>query len=114
IFGHHTLPLYKSSALGQVSKPGEDERDFRIRLQQIAHEQRDIAADKLRQKYAPKIATLQERLRRAVSAKQREAEQANRAKLDSVISLGSTLLGAFLGRKAMSRSTVGKAATTMR
>jgi hypothetical protein len=34
--------------------------------------------------------------------------------MDTVISLGSTLLGAFLGRKAMSAGTVGKAATTMR
>ncbi|HTO04395.1 MAG TPA: DUF87 domain-containing protein [Opitutus sp.] len=114
IFSHHTLTLYQSSALGQTSKPGEEERDFRIRLQQSAHEQRDGAAEKLRQKYAPKIAALQERLRRATAAKEREAQQANRAKLDSVISLGSTLLGAFLGRKAMSVGTVGKAATTMR
>jgi hypothetical protein len=114
IFSHHTLPLYKSSALGQTSKPGEEERDFRIRLQQSAHEQRDAAAEKLRQKYTPKIAALQERLRRATAAKEREAQQAKRAKLDSVISLGSTLLGAFLGRKAMSRTNVGRAATTMR
>jgi hypothetical protein len=114
IFRHHTLTLYKSPALGQTSKPGEVERDFRIRLQQSAHEQRDAAAEKLRQKYALKIAALQERLRRAGAAKEREAEQAKRAKLDTVISLGSTLLGAFLGRKAISIGTVGKAATTMR
>jgi hypothetical protein len=112
--GARTLTLYKSPALGQTSKPGEEERDFRIRLQQSAHEQRDAAAEKLRQKYALKIAALQERLRRAGAAKEREAEQAKRAKLDTVISLGSTLLGAFLGRKAISIGTVGKAATTMR
>jgi type IV secretory pathway TrbL component len=57
---------------------------------------------------------LQERVRRAEAAKEREAEQAKRAKFDTVISLGSTLLGAFLGRKAVSVGTVGKAATTMR
>ncbi len=114
IFSHHKLTLYRSSTLGQISKPGEDEREFRIRLQQSAHEQRDVAAEKLRQKYAPKISALQERLRRAGATKDREADQAKRAKLDIVISLGSTLLGAFLGRKAISVSTVGKAATTMR
>jgi hypothetical protein len=114
IFSRRTLTLWKSSELGQTSKPGEDEREFRIRLQQIARERRDAMAEKLRQKYAPKTAALQERLRRAEAAKQREAEQAKRAKFDTVISLGSTLLGAFLGRKAVSASTIGKAATTMR
>jgi hypothetical protein len=114
IFSTRTLTLHKSGELGMVSKPGEHEREFRIRLQQAAHERRDDVAEKLRQKYAPKIAALQERLRRAEAVKEREAEQAKRAKLDTVISLGTTLLGAFLGRKAISATTVGKAATTMR
>ena len=114
IFSSRTLTLWKSAEFGEMSKPGESEREFRIRLQQLAREQRDEMAETLRQKYAPKIATLQERLRRAEAAKGREADQARRAKLDTVISLGSTLLGAFLGRKAMSAGNIGRAATTMR
>jgi len=108
------LTLLRSPSLGQFSKPGEEERDFRIRLQQIAREARDDAAEKLRAKYAPKMATLQERLRRAEAAKQREIDQAKRAKMDSVISFGSTLLGAFLGRRTVSLGTVSKAGTAMR
>ena len=108
------MALLRSPSLSQFSRPGEAERDFRIRLQQASREARDAAAEKLRAKYAPKIAALQERLRRAEAAKEREADQAKRAKMDTVISLGSTLLGAFLGRKAVSVGTVGKAATTMR
>lgn len=108
------LALFRSTTLGQVSKPGEEEREFRIRLQQISRESRDAAAEKLRQKYAPKIAALNERVRRAEAAREREAEQSKRAKFDTLISLGSTLLGAFMGRKAVSAGTVGKAATTMR
>jgi len=34
--------------------------------------------------------------------------------MQTAISLGATLLGAFLGRKAMSAGTVGRAATTAR
>ena len=108
------MTLLRSPSLNQFSKPGEEERDFRIRLQQASRELRDDAAEKLRAKYAPKIGTLQERLRRAEAAREREADQAKRAKMDTVISIGSTLLGAFLGRKAISVGTVGKAATTMR
>ncbi len=108
------LALRRSPSLNVFSKPGEDERAFRIRLQQAAREARDAAAESLRQKYAPKTAQLQERLRRAQAAAQREAEQAKRAKFDTVISIGSTLLGAFLGRRVVSASTVGKMATTAR
>jgi hypothetical protein len=114
IFNTKVLESLRCPALGAVSRPGESERDFRVRLQQEAHERRDAAAEALRQKYAPKIAMLNERLRRAEAAREREAEQAKRAKFDTVISLGSTLLGAFLGRKTVSSSTVGRAATTMR
>ncbi len=114
IQGDRRLALLRSPGTREVSKPGETEREFRIRLQQVARESRDAAAEKLRQRYAPKLAALQERVRRAEAAKAREAEQAQRAKFDTVISFGSTLLGAFLGRKAVSAGTIGKAATTMR
>jgi hypothetical protein len=109
-----SLKLWRSPSLQLVSQPEEDERAFRVRLQQVARERRDAAAEKLRQKFAPKLAALQERLRRAEAAREREAQQASRAKMNTMISLGSTLLGAFLGRRAISTSTVGRAATTMR
>lgn len=109
-----TLSLWRSPALGQTSKPDEDERQFRIRLREIAREQRDAMVEKLRQAYAPKLAALEERLRRAQAAREREASQATRARLDTVVSFGTALLGAFLGRRSLSAGTVGRAATTMR
>ncbi len=114
IYGSRKLTVFRSVETGLTSRPGEEEREFRIRLQQVAREERDSVAEKLRQKYAPKLAALNERLRRAQAAREREASQATRAKFDTVISFGSTLLGAFLGRKALSASNIGKAATTMR
>lgn len=114
IYSARRLQLWRAPTTELVSNPGESERDFKIRVQQGLRELRDRMADELRQKYAPKIATLQERIRRAEAARERESEQARRAKMNTVISLGSTLLGAFLGRKAVSAGTVGRAATTMR
>jgi len=108
------LDLLRSPSRGMVSLPGESERDFRIRLQQSSREGRDAAVDKLRQKYAPRIATLQERLRRAQQAVAREEEQAKQQKVQTAISFGSTLLGAFVGRKALSASTLGRATTAAR
>lgn len=114
LFRTQKLDLFKSPNLAEVSNPGESERDFRVRLQQVAHEHRDRHADKLRQKYAPKIAALQDRIRRAEQAVDRESEQAKQSQIQVAISVGATLLGAFLGRKAISATTIGKATTAAR
>jgi hypothetical protein len=114
LYGNQKLELMKSPSIREVSKPGEAERDFRVRLQQAAREQRDGQIEQLRQKYAPKMAALQERIRRAQQAVERESAQANQAKLQTAISFGTTLLGAFLGRKAVSVSTLGRATTAAR
>jgi len=113
LYGSQKLELFKSPSLGELSQPGETERDFRVRLQQAARESRDAAAEKLRAKYAPKIATLKERVRRAEQAVEREAEQAKAQKVQTAISFGSTVLGAFVGRRAVS-GTLGRATTAAR
>ena len=99
---------------GEVSRPGETERDFRIRLQGSAREQRDGAGDRLRQKYAPKIAALQERLRRAQQAVGREQVEAQQAKVQTAVDLGATILSAFMGRKRLSYSSLSRATSTAR
>ncbi len=114
LYGSQKLELFKSPMLREMSRPGESERDFRVRLQQAGREKRDENVDKLRKAYAPKIAALEERIRRAEQAAQREREQASQQKVQTAISLGATLLGAFLGRKAVSASTMGRAATAAR
>jgi hypothetical protein len=108
------IELLQSAALGQTSNADESERDFRVRLQQFAREARDAAAEKLRQKYAPKIAALEERKRRAEQAVDREAEQAKSQKMQTAISFGTTLLSSFLGRKSLSLTTLGRATTAAR
>jgi len=114
IYGTRKVTLLKSTTYNQVSRIDEGEGDFRVRLSQASREQRDATTAKLRAKYAPKLATLNERLRRAEQAIEREAAQAKQAKFASVISIGSTLLGAFLGRKAISATNISKAGTAVR
>jgi hypothetical protein len=108
------LDLFKSPSLGEASRPGETERDFRVRLGQAARERRDEAVDRLRQKYAPKLAALAERARRAEQAVQRKAEQARQSKVQTAISFGTTVLGSIFGRKAVSAGTIGRATTAAR
>jgi hypothetical protein len=108
------LDLLQSARTGVVSLPGENERDFRIRLQTLTREQRDVALAKFRQKYSAKLASLDEKIRRANQAIERESEQASQQKLQTGLSIGATVLGALLGRKAASTATLGRATTAVR
>jgi len=108
------LELLQSPSLKQYSNTGESERDFRVRLQQNAREQRDDATEKLREKYAAKMASLEEQTRRAQQAVDREAEQAKQQKMQTAVSVGATLLSAFVGRKMVSASSLGRATTAVR
>ncbi len=109
-----TLELRRSARFKLSSGPGESERDFRARLQHAAREQRDQAVQALRQKYAGRVAAQTERVRRAEQAKARESEQASQQRLQTMVSFGATVLGAVLGRKAVSATTLGRATTAAR
>jgi hypothetical protein len=106
--------LLSAPSLGIASRVGESERDFQIRVQQAAREARDAAVEKLRVRYAPKVERLHAKVQAAQDAVGREQQQSQQQKLQSAVSIGSTLLGALLGRKALSMSTLGRATTAAR
>jgi hypothetical protein len=112
LFRTQTLELFACARLKATSLADESERDFRIRLRDLWHEQRDAAADALRRKYAPRLERLQARVERASAAHERESNQLQQQKVQSAISIGATVLGAFLGGGR--RGTVGRAATAAR
>jgi hypothetical protein len=114
LYRNRQLNLYRSSSLAMVSEPGESERDFRVRLQQASREKRDALIGRIRQKYSERMATLEDRLRRAEQAVEREKEESSQQKLQTVISFGATLLTVLTGRKKVSQSSLGRAATTAR
>lgn len=114
LYRTRTLELLYSPLLKQYSQPGETERDFRIRLQQSSREQRDQLMEKLRQKYATRIASLEDKVRRADHAVQREAEQARQQQMQTAISAGAALLTSFMGKKPVSQASLGKASTAAR
>jgi hypothetical protein len=114
IYRERSLTLFRSPSRGEASRPGESEADFRARLQQSAREERDAATEALRQKYAAKTAALQERLRRAEQTVGREKSESMQAGLQTPNTVGATVLGALLGRKAVSASTIGRATTAAR
>jgi hypothetical protein len=114
LYRTHTLELLRSPTFKLVSKPDESERDFRARLSQLGREQRDAAADKLRAKYGPRLAALEDRIRRAEQAVEVQKQQSTAAKMGTALSFGTAILGAFLGRKTLSTGNLSRAATAAR
>jgi hypothetical protein len=112
LFRTYALTLYRAPTLKMNSSVGESEGEFRTRLQQALREQRDLQMEKLRAKYAPKLKLLQDRELRARQKLERQENAAQSQKLNSMLSAGATILGAFFGRKLGSATNVGKAATT--
>jgi hypothetical protein len=105
------LRLQRSERFGLASRPEESVAEFTARLTQTAREQRDLEVEKLRRRYAEKFASLRDRLLRAQQAVMREQEQLSAKKVETAISFGTAILGAFLGRKAVSATSAGRLGT---
>jgi len=108
------IDLFRSPSTGELSRPDESEREFRARIGQGSRENRDRSLDAVRRKFAPRQAALEDKLRRANQVVERESEQATGQKLQTAISVGATLVGALLGRKALNIGTIGRATTAAR
>ena len=114
IYGHQHVTVYSSGGLKQYSHVNESEGEFRVRLGQTMREERDAAVEKVRQKYASKIATLQDRLRRAQQAVEREQEQSRAQTMDAVLNVGAGVFVALFGRKKLSTAATSAMRTAGR
>ncbi len=102
---NENITLYSSKRFKLTSEASETEGDFRARLQDVASEKRDLAIAKIRKRYASKVTTLENRLMRAEQAVAVQEQQSTKKKLDTIISFGTAILGAVLGRKRLSSSS---------
>jgi hypothetical protein len=108
------LSIHQSVRFGLWSGPEESKGDFMVRLAQTARETRDLGVEKLRRKYRSKFDTLNNRLMRAEQAVMREKEQSRAGKVQTAISFGTAILGAFMGRKAVGVGSAARFGTAMR
>jgi hypothetical protein len=108
------LLLRRSLAAGLVSRPGEEEGAFRVRVREALHERRDAALEKLRARYAPKLARAEQRVRSRSDELERQRSQRTSEVVGTAISVGATVLGALFGRKLGGAGTVGRATTAAR
>lgn len=109
-----SLKLLTCPDLKAVSEFEEDESAFKVRLQHLAHEKRDADLEAMKKKYASKRQTLETRLQRAEQAVEKQSSMASQKKLDAMVSAGSAIFGALLGKKAVTASSVSKVGTAVR
>lgn len=102
IYANQRLDLFQSPSTGEISNQEESERDFRIRLQVVAREHRDQEVQQLQQKYAPKLASIEEKIRRAEQKLAEEKQQSQSATLENVLSIGTSIFGAVFGSRKTS------------
>jgi hypothetical protein len=110
LYQHGTAQLLRCAELKLVSEPGEAEGDFRSRMAHALRERRDEQVAKLRDKYAAKLRTLEDQVRRAEDRVEREQAQYSQRKLDTAVSIGASLLSAVFGGKRSAASRAGTAA----
>jgi hypothetical protein len=106
--------LFSCPSVGAASRPGETEGDFVARMSLNLREKRDLELEKLKQKYAPRLAALEGKIRSAQARVDVEKSQVTAQTLQTVISVGATVLGALFGRKVASTGNIGRATTAMR
>lgn len=109
LYRHVPVRIFHCPELKQYSAIGHDELDARLAWNQAIREQRDEERHKLRESYAAKVNALEDRIRTARQRLEREKAQYDEQKWSSVLSIGETVLGAFLGNKISRRSaTAGR------
>ncbi len=108
------ITLFQSKELKLVSHVDEDEGAFRTRLQLAAREASDARIAQVRSKYATRLETAREKVRRTEQVIEDKESTASQAKFNTAITVGSALLGAFFGRKKISATTVNKIGTAAR
>ncbi|MFK7759028.1 MAG: ATP-binding protein [Phycisphaerales bacterium] len=111
LYRSHAKTLYHCKMLKQYSDLGEELGPFKVRLREDLREVRDEKLDGLRRKYGKKIDTLNTRIMKAQQRVEVQESQYKTSRLSTAASFGATLLGALLGRKAISATNVRSAGT---
>jgi hypothetical protein len=112
VYRNASLNLMNCPSLKMSAAPGGTEGEFRAHVALVLREKRDAAVDKLRAKYATKLAALETREQRARQKLEREKSQASSETLATAVSIGGSLLGALFGGRR--GSTYSKASSAAR
>ncbi|MFW3382933.1 ATP-binding protein [Aliarcobacter butzleri] len=112
IYRNSKLTLYKNEFLKITSKQTESLNDFKIRLQDRLNEKIDLEVEKLKIKFVKENDSIEIKLSKLYEKLQKEEIQATSTTTDTIISIGTSLLGAFFGNSVINKTNIGKVATS--
>ena len=111
IYRNSKLSLYKNEDLKIISKQNESLTDFKIRIQDRLNEKIDEQIESLQLKFSKTNDSIDDKLNKLFDKLEKEQFQANTTTTDAIISIGTSLLGAFFG-KSTTATTLGKVASS--
>jgi hypothetical protein len=114
IYRNKKLTLFSNSKLKLISKQDESLEDFKIRLQDRLNEAIDEDVEKLQEKFEKQEDRLEKKLESLYDKLEKEEAQASATTTDTLIAIGTSLLGAFFGKSIVSKTNIGKVATSAR
>ncbi|MFO0728939.1 MAG: ATP-binding protein [Myxococcota bacterium] len=114
VYEHLPLELPTVAALSLVAKPEESASAFAARAQLLLRERRDEAVQAVRKKLEPKLAALENKRVQVEAKVAKEKAEAQHQTVDAALSIGTTLLGAFFGKKAVSVSNLNRARSSLK
>lgn len=112
IYRNSKLSLYKNDSLKIISKQNESLSDFKIRLQDRLNEKIDDEVEKLQIRFEKDNDLIENKLSKLYEKLEREEQQASATTTDTLISIGTSLLGAFFGKSVVSKTNIGKVASS--
>lgn len=113
LYQNQTYDLLEAPEAKMISQTDESETDFRARVADALKARYQKDANAIRERYQSKMRTLQDRIQRAQGVADEQRAQVWRRILDTLISVGTALLGAFLGR-GMTKGSISQAGTSIR
>ena len=114
LYQNQRLHLLRVPSLKMESRPGETEADFQVRIADRLREDKEAAVEKLADKFQTKRERLEKKLDSAYAKLEKEKGDVSAKTTDTILSFGTAVLGAFMGRKKLSSTTMTRTASGIR
>ena len=114
LYDTQAITLQEHAPSGTHSRPGESEAAFRTRLSLALREERDARIEAIRKKYATRLQTQEDRIRRAEQALGKQQQEVTSSTGSALLTAATGVFGALFGRKTLSAANAGRLGTAAR
>jgi len=114
LYQTRTMTLQRVAALKLESGPEETESEFQQRVADRLRSLKEAEVEKVRQLYQGREQAIVRRLQNAQARMEKEKSDVASRGVDTALSFGVAVLGAFFGRKALSVTTASRSAQGVR